>query len=338
MTRSSVRSGPAEVRLVEAATWRVHLSEVGAETTVEFEAWLADPANARAWAQVSKPWDYFGGQAHEPELVAAHLAALGAGRVRAGAYGRNVRFRALAAVAAILVIGAAGWAGLQWSQRPDDYRTMRGERRIITLADGSRISLDANSEVTVRFTKNARELSLLEGQARFDVAHDVERPFSVRAGNRKVIATGTVFNIDMAGPKILVTLIEGHVVVLDDSARVGRRQGAPSQVELHAGEQLIAPPGAPSEVERADISRVTAWTNGQIMFDNEALASVASRVNRYASTQIVIDDPRIANMRISGLLNAGDVDGFVDMVTHYLPVQAVNGDNGDITLVSESKK
>jgi transmembrane sensor len=329
-------------QLWEAAAWRVYLTEICAETSPEFEIWVSDPNNAAAWRQVSAPWHYLSEQAHEPELIAVRQAALGdAKRANARQNTPVTRLRLAGAVAAMLVIGGAGWGAMQWLQRPDDYRTQQGERRVITLADGSKISLDASSEVTVRYTKNARDLRLLKGQARFDVAHDVERPFSVHAGNQKVIATGTAFNIDMAGQKVLVTLIEGHVVVLDENIHLSRlkmdRPRWTGQVELRAGQQLAAVPAVPPEVGAADVQRVMAWTNGQIIFDNETLLSLVSRVNRYADTQIVIADPKLEAMRISGVLNAGDVNGFVDIVTHYLPVRAASTDSGTIALTSETK-
>jgi transmembrane sensor len=216
--------------------------------------------------------------------------------------------------------------------RPDDYRTAIGERRVVTLSDGSKLSLDADSEVTVRYGKHDRSLHLLKGQARFDVAHDKKRPFSVVAGNQKVIATGTAFNIDIAGPKILVTLIEGHVVVLknDGTAEWSRA------VELRAGQQLKAAPAAAPQIAPANIQRVTAWTVGQLMFDDEPLSSVIERVNRYGGTQIVIADSRVGDMKISGVFNAGDAMGFVEIVTHYLPVKAVS--EGPNTIALQSKE
>jgi transmembrane sensor len=332
----------ANARLAEAAAWRVHLTEIDADTTAEFEAWLANPANTRAWAYVSRPWDYLTHQAQEPQMVAARQAALGdAERASRRHRAPRLRRRVVGAIAAVLIASLASWGGLQWLQRPVDYRTAPGERRIVSLVDGSKISLDASSEVTVRYTKNSRELHLLQGQARFDVAHDVERPFSVQAGNQKVIATGTAFNIDMAGPKVLVTLIEGHVVVLDENVRSPaiaiNRPRWPSSVELKAGQQLAAADTAPPVIEQTDIQRVTAWTNGQVIFDNEALSSVVARVNRYTRVPIVISDSKVGAMRISGVLNEGDVNGFVDIVTHYLPVRASTNEAGNIALVSDEK-
>lgn len=328
-------------RLAEAAAWRVHLAELEAETSESFEAWLVDPQNRVAWEEVRGPWDALGEQATEPEMMAARQAALrDAERARAQRRA-PARWRRLAGpLAAVLMIGLVAWGAIRWLQSPVDYATALGERRVITLLDGSRVSLDSSSEVTVRYSKNARELQLLDGQARFDVAHDVERPFSVLAGDQKVIATGTAFNIDMAGPRVLVTLIEGHVVVLDEKAPTIELAPALAphhrSVELHAGQQLAALPEKQPEIAPANIQRVTAWQEGQLMFDNEPLSSVVGRVNRYTATPLVIRDPKVAAMRISGVFNTGDIAGFVDVVTHYLPVRAANGDNGAVELRSKN--
>jgi transmembrane sensor len=236
------------------------------------------------------------------------------------------------AAAVVLLAGLAGGACYWWLSLPDDYRTQAGERRVVTLEDGSRLSLDSNSEVTVRYAARQRSLKLLKGQARFDVAHDRSRPFSVVAGNRKVIATGTAFNIDMAGPKVLVTLIEGRVVVVnaeeDGAAQI--LTGLP--IELRAGQQLAVSPNAVARVTSVSLPRVTAWTAGQLIFDNEPLASVIERVNRYSDTQIVILDPGLGDLKISGVFNAGDAQGFINMVTRYLRVRAVTEDAHTIAL------
>ena len=336
-------SNPAAQSLAEAAGWRIRLTELEVASTPEFETWLAQPGNAAAWRQVSAPWGFLGEQEHSPELAKARQAAWDAAK-RFGAGQEEPRYgRRLAAVlAAALVLGLAGWAGISWFESPDDYATALGERRIVTLADGSRVALDANSEVTVRYTKGARLLELVHGQARFDVAHDVERPFSVLAGVQKIIATGTAFNVDLNGSRVLVTLIEGHVVVVDEKSTV-HAMGVPEpaalhrSVELKAGQQLTALPEAPPLIETANVQRATAWMNGQLMIDNEPLSQVIAQVNRYTAAPIEIRDPEVGAMRISGVFNTGDIAGVLDIVTHYLPVRAVGESDGTVVLEKKAK-
>ncbi len=339
MNRFGDRHDATERRLSEAAQWRLRLTEAGVRTSPEFELWLREKGSQTAWDQVSRAWGLFDEIADAPEMIAARQAALGDAKRAGSRFVLPRLIRPVAAlIAATLVIGMVGMGGYWWLNQPDDYQTAIGERRVVTLSDGSKLSLDADSEVTVRYGKRARSLHLLKGQARFDVAHDKKRPFSVVAGNQKVIATGTAFNIDMAGPKILVTLIEGHVVVLDENGGTTSAGSWPHAVELKAGQQLAVTPSAPPEIATANIQRVTAWTIGQIIFDDEPLTSVVERVNRYGGTQIVIADSQVGAMKISGVFNAGDVLGFVEIVTHYLPVRAVSEGPHTIALQSETKK
>lgn len=326
-------------RLAEAASWRLRLSEADTVTLPEFESWLELPGNRAAWEQLSRSWDYFDQIAQSPEMMSARKAALAdaeAARSRARAR-RTVRL--VGSIAALLLVALLGGGSYWWLNRPDDYRTAIGERRVVTLSDGSKLSLDADSEVTVRYAPHSRALQLLKGQARFDVAHDRSRPFSVVAGNQEVIATGTAFNIDMAGPKVLVTLIEGHVLVLRADGGNSLPTGpGPGVIELHAGQQLAAGAATAPQVLPANIQKVTSWTVGQLVFDDEPLSSVVERINRYDRTRIVIADPAVGAMKISGVFNAGDVTGFVQIVTHYLPVKAVASDSATIALESAPKK
>jgi transmembrane sensor len=327
-------------QLAEAAAWRSYLSETGAESSEAFEAWLGDSGNEAAWRQVQGPWELFGEHAAAPEVLAARRAALGrareAGRSR---FSGKSRLRGVAA-AAVLVAVAGGV--IFWNlNQPDVYRTRLGERRVVTLVDGSRISLDSESDVRVKLSKKARELSLLAGQARFDVAHDVTRPFSVVAGDEKIIATGTAFNVDLAGQTVRVTLIEGRVTVIDQRSSLPgavsvngqpARAARSGRVELHSGEQLVATPAAAPEVILASLERTTAWQNGQLFFEDEPLSSVAARVSRYSNRPLTVGDERAGELKISGVFNTGDLDGFVETITHYLPVRVEPGENGALVL------
>jgi transmembrane sensor len=325
------RTPDPDARLEEAAAWRVRLSETGLATSEAFEAWLADPENAAAWDQVEAGWDLVGAIASEPEIVSARRAALADAQRANAANHRNHVWRSFASIAATLLFVLLGtWGTLSWIQAPDHYSTQIGERRALTLADGSRVSLDSATEVSVKYSRTARELRLLRGQARFDVAHDVERPFSVVAGHRKIIATGTAFNIDIASGHAVVTLIQGRVAVLREEAFA--RPGSKHPIELEPGQQLTETANNGSRIAVVDLQRVTAWTTGQLIFANDTLNDVVEHMNRYTANPVVIADTRVGAMRISGVFNSSDTAGFVDTVSNYLPVQAATDDSGRVVL------
>lgn len=236
-----------------------------------------------------------------------------------------------------MVVGAL-WLFAQ----PSEYRTGLGERRVVTLEDGSKVSLDSQTGVQVRYSADARHLKLTQGQARFDVFHNTRRPFSVDAGDRTVIATGTSFNIDLRQSAVVVTLIEGRVLVTPRapavSLPVARKQEA-TAVPLEAGQTLttsIDEP-VPPRIESVSLDTVTAWESGRLIFDDQPLDEVVERVGRYSNQTILIADQRAAKLKISGVFNAGDVTTFVDTVSRYLPVHATSRPDGTIVLASATQ-
>lgn len=326
-------SGEGDARLLaEASAWRVRLAEAGAESSLAFEAWLrADARHRAAWARVNAPWDLLGEHAAAPELMAVRRDALDRAHrhKRAGA---GLRPRLALAAMVLVAVAAGGWI---WkAQQPEVFRTALGERRVIPLADGSRVSLDSGSELRLRFDDRARRLELRRGQARFDVARDVARPFTVQVRDQLVVATGTAFNVDLLGERVLVTLIEGRVEVLPGpSTGPAAAASAPAarSTALNAGEQLVLAPRRAPVVAPVDLDRATAWESGQLVFSDEPLATVAQRVGRYHGHPVEVDAGAAA-LRISGVFRAGDVDTFVEVVTRYLPVRAVARDDGGIVL------
>jgi transmembrane sensor len=324
-------------RLAQAAAWRVRLAENDLEGCPELSAWLAEDArNAAAWKHVQSDWTLFEDHATAPEILELRSAALAhaheAGR---GRWVRSRRFaiaHRLGIAAGILMLAAGGL--FVWMRQPDIYTTRAGERRMITLADGSQVALDSRSEVKVQYSAHARELTLTKGQARFDVAHDIEKPFSVTAEGHKVIATGTSFNVDLFGSDVLVTLLEGRVVVasmpaLSDPTKV---EIPLPRITLDAGEQVVFAPRTPPSVARVNLGQATAWENGEIVSENDSLTTVVARINRYAEHAVVIADPQTAELRISGVFHTGDIDGFISTIVTYLPVRANKDADGTTRL------
>jgi transmembrane sensor len=328
-------------RLAEAAAWRARLAEQKLDSDPALEHWLAsDPLNAAAYERAEAIWDEMGELSSTPEFMDLRRGALDIaarqGRRNRGAY-RLARPIA-AALATLAIIGAGG--GAWWMvSRPQTYETTLGERRVVPLSDGSQVWLDSDSKVAIRYTSDARKLELLRGQARFDVAHNVARPFSVKARDETVVATGTSFNIDLTGSDTLVTLIEGHVAILDGAGRrstpVQARQqaGPPHTVDLVAGQELDVMAAAPPIIKTVDLERATAWEDGRLVFEDEPLSMAALRVSRSSARRVSVD-PAVANLKISGVFNAGDVDGFAQTMSLYLPVRSKAGADGGVVLVA----
>jgi transmembrane sensor len=324
-------------RLTQAATWRVRLAEHDLEGCPELFAWLAEDArNAAAWKQIQEDWALFAEHANSPEILELRSEALAhAHEVGKGRWVRSRRFAitnglGIAAGTLILVVGGL----FAWMKQPDVYTTRAGERRVVTLADGSQVALDSRSELSVRYSAHARELTLTQGQARFDVAHDIERPFAVTADGHKVIATGTSFNVDLFGPSLLVTLIEGRVVVSSTSSWVNlTKVDIPvARIPLDAGEQVVFSPKKPPSVAHVNLGQAIAWENGEVVSENDALTTVVARINRYARDAVIIGDTQTGELRISGVFHTGDVDGFVSTIVEYLPVRAEKQADGTTLL------
>lgn len=327
-------------RLLQAADWRVQLTEREETTTAAFERWLTeDPGNLLAWEQVEAPWRDVGLWANAPQLLEAQANALARAREVGLARLAPVRV-SRRAIGAGLVAGVGLLAGAGWFvMRPRTYQTRIGERRTVHLGDGSTLALDAASQVDVQYSNQRRSLTLVRGQARFDVAKDPLRPFVVRAGDRTVVALGTSFNVEILARAVLVTLLERRVSVLTTptglSLKPAARDHPANGLALSAGQRLEAAtdqPAAAPKVETANIPRATAWERGKLDFDDEPLANVAERVGRYTPGGVRIDDRQVADLRISGVFDAGDVPTFVDAITHYLPVSATTSDSGEIRL------
>ena len=357
MTRASnddeMMSQDMPREMVEAAAWRVRLTEAGLESSEEFEAWLSASAlNANAWQRVKASWDFFSEHAIAPEVMRARREALDrahavhANRTRIASlppqssWQRMTRRAAFGAAAAVVALGIGLWS---WNL-PTTYSTALGERRILKLDDGSTVTLDSNSVLTVSLRRDARNLELRAGQARFDVAHDVARPFSVHAGSQTVVATGTSFNVDLLDKTVLVTLLQGHVSVFDGGKpRLAGADVPPRLVAmLDPGERVTsvkaASGGVPvaSVVRGVSLSQATAWQSGKLIFSDEPLSLVAARVSRYSALKIAVDESA-GSLKLSGVFDAGDASAFIDAVQQVLPVAAKADGKGIVHLARRAQ-
>jgi transmembrane sensor len=321
-------------RLEAAAAWQLRLTrEPSLCGSAEYRQWRCDPANAGARAAVGKGWSAMDALNTAPEVLELRRQALASMR-RAQARRWNPRFLRIAAAAAVLIASMLGgtWCYVNRDCLADylnthEYKTDIGERRIVALTDGSRISMDSDTRVRVLFQRKARSISLERGRSRFDVAHDPNRPFTVYAGAQKVEAVGTSFDVERLQSTILVTLIQGQVLVESTAATAT----AENSISLKPGEEFVVSGNVRAAVVHADPQVARAWEAGRLLFRDEPLGDAVARVNRYTTHPIAID-PAIASIRFSGVFNAGDVSSFVSAVTSYFPILASTTANNSILL------
>jgi len=344
---SAAQDNLLTTRREAALAWclRVAEGELGASEREAFDAWLAaDAGNPALFDEAVVLWGAVEDQAGSPEMVVLRGQALESARhanMRRWARARFFSPRAMAVAATLLVAVLAGvWSfGL-----PQSYRTGVGERQVVALADGSKLSLDADSLVTVRYSQSRRELVLKRGRARFTVAKNPLRPFTVTSAGRTVVAVGTEFSVERLGHQVRVILYEGKVSVLSQSSPIAAPRpipiGAahrPAEIALKPGGELIMADTAPvADLEPADLSRSLSWEGGQLVFKNEPLSAAVERVNRYADRKIRIADPAAGNVLISGVFAAGDTEAFVDGVTAVFPVRAQQ--RNDTIVISADQK
>lgn len=295
------RHHPAERVDAEAAAWiaRLQADDRTSLTEAALQEWLrADPAHADAFERATELWAMLPGAAMCGD---ARAPARHAVRSRSLAGQRGVH--ALAAAALLLVTAGAGWWLLEDTA---DYGTRRGEQKVATLEDGSRIALNTDSEVEVRYARDERRVTLDRGEAMFEVAPNHARPFIVTAGDKQVRALGTSFIVRRTARGVVVTLLEGKVSVTDTHA------AAPSfrPTILAPGERLTANADAPSTIDQPAIDAVTAWRRGQAVFADTPLSSAVAELNRYGGPRIAVEDPRLASLRISGVFATSDTTEF----------------------------
>jgi transmembrane sensor len=190
------------------------------------------------------------------------------------------------------------------------YTTEIGERRSITLSDGSTIDLNARSKVRIHFSKAERDVELVDGQALFEVAKDKARPFVVKSGDTQVRAVGTQFDVYRKQSGTTVTVIEGRVEVRSpESALAPTLEGsAEAPIFVSAGEQITVTAHRLSAVQpkRTDVAAATAWTHHRLVFDGSRLGDVVVDFNRYNTRQLVIETPDLQDFHVSGVYSSTD--------------------------------
>ena len=317
-----------------ASDWFARLQgDAGLEDWTAFQAWLeADPAHAAAYDEVEALWiemeDLPAGEipaAVAPEVVAGNVLPF---TPRPKPPARRWVWAGLATAAA--AAAAVVLAVLPQLSRSTftDYATQRGETREVALADGTRLTLGGATTLRVRLTHAERDVTLVDGEASFDVAHLENRPFVVAVAGREIRVLGTEFNILSHDNRLAVTVRRGLVSVS------GGQQGA---VRLAKGQQLVQSPGqATSLVRTTDPNAAFAWKSGKLVYRDASLAEVVADLNRYVATPIRVD-PNAASVKVSGVLLVDEEAAMIRRLELFAPIVSQRS-GGEIVLKAKATR
>lgn len=224
---------------------------------------------------------------------------------------RWYRRRFVAAAALLLVAGATLFFSAPW-WGGQGYTTPVGGLASIPLRDGSNVMLNTHSRIRVDLTPQVRRIELEEGEAFFEVAKDPKRPFTVVSGDKRVVAVGTKFSVRRDADGLQVVVTEGKVRVEDASE--------PLDLNAPLAGADVLPAGAIARVshEKVVVDRQSeraaedtlSWRTGYLIFDATPLSSAVDDFNRYTTRPIVIDDPQVASLPISGKFRANNAEAF----------------------------
>jgi transmembrane sensor len=311
----------------EAAAWFAKRRNGACSEDASFEAWRArSKEHAHAYAEIERAWGQWKqlqNSARMREMTAAAMKATAPGRRQAT--GRRWRPLLLAAsLAAIAVFGAIRLLPLVTAAPLVAYSTSLGEQRTEQLPDGTRIVLNTQTALQVRYSRQRREVTLKHGEAMFEVVHDAQRPFVVTTADGSVTDLGTQFLVRDEDGTALVTLLHGSVEV---ASHAETKQLVPGE-QAHYGANV-----AGISVRQVDSVTATSWMYGRLDFSDWPLAKVVAEANRYSAVKLRLGDPRLAGLRVGGSLRTGDNAGIAAAIFAVLPVQVARSDAHEIVLM-----
>ncbi|HEY6925265.1 MAG TPA: FecR domain-containing protein [Steroidobacteraceae bacterium] len=294
----------------EAAAWIavLHSSERSAEVEAGLKRWIAaDPLHANVWEVATDVWT---DTANLPRRIPQP-------RARA----RNRFMRPLLAIAVLcLVVAGITLPGLL----PMRISTGVGEQRNLSLQDGTRVELNTNTQLLVRFDHHARTVTLESGEAYFQVAHEL-RPFNVVAGERRIQALGTAFTVrrdKTTDEAVTVTLIEGRVTV-DTNAASPASRAAEMRLLLNPGQRLRLHGHAAPTLDSPSMEKTTAWMQGQLTFDHTPLREAVDELNRYSTFKIRVASALVGSIPIGGIFGISDSRSFAHAVADTYDLRLV---------------
>lgn len=299
--------------LAHAAQWMATLRDESA-SDADREAcrrWrAADPEHERVYRRLEALWGDF-------DSTAAFDSPAAARRIleQAAARPRRAGRRALGAGAlALLICGMGLWRLAPPAWLLADHHTRVGQWRVIELDDHSRITLNTDTAIDVRFDAHQRLITLRQGEILVDVAHETAgRPFVVRTPDGTAQALGT---------RYVVRRGDGHtdVTVAESRVRACAQAAEPVCADLAAGQRARLAAGRVDGVGPVDADQALAWTRRSLVVDNQPLADVLAELGRYRGGRLQFDAGALQDLRVSGVFPLESPDQALASLAVSLPI------------------
>lgn len=293
-----------------AALWHARRAggSLSAREEEAFEAWLnADIGNRLAYDQIRVLW----GQLEAPARRVAGNAAPGLLRGWRRKAAAGLASVAVAAMLALSILDPALMASFIPDWRAD---IVSGDSPVTraSLPDGSTVHLGPGTALAMDFSDGQRAVTLLQGQAYFEVKHREGDPFTVAAGDATVQVVGTHFDVDLLPARTQVTVSEGAVRVHSPEGGAG--------ILLRDGQQVQVREGRVGSAAAVDTKLALSWMQGRISVEDARLADLAAMLGRYADGRVmVLGDAR--ERRLSGTFPVSDIGASLETVAQATGVR-----------------
>jgi transmembrane sensor len=324
-SQSNLRGGPLVRIRAEAAAWvaLLHSPERNPMIEAGLQRWIAaSPQHVAAWELATNVWNDTGSL---PRRIPVRDAVRMPMRLR---FPRP----ALATLVLCLIVAAAG---LPYLLRPS-LNTAVGEQRTLNLDDGTRVELNTDTHLLVRYDRQRRKVILESGEAYFQVAPE-RRPFVVEAGEQEILALGTAFVVrrDQTGDvSLTVTLIEGRVSVASadsqkalavDARTTDSATRQPVSL-LNPGERLKLRGHTAPKLDSPSLEETTGWMRGLLIFDNTPLREAIAEFNRYNVAKITVASREVGEIPVGGIFRISDARSFAHAVADSYDLRLTSRD------------
>ncbi len=336
----------------QAAEWLVRMDSddgLNSEEFARLQLWLAEnPLHSKVLKEFAETWEHAN--------ILTELAIPIDETPKSSRIQRRTIFQAASvaacAVFAVVVATSFGLLSLDRGVLNQDYLTKIGELKSYKLSDGTQIQLNTDTKVSVRYSEQYRDVFLSKGEAHFDVAKQVGRPFRVFAANGRINAVGTAFSVYLSENEIDVTVSEGRVSLArlanmvnhdgltkadlsrpaeQEGERLGLiRAGESAQLALRTSELDSA---APLIIDKnVNLQKRLAWTEGVLQFSGEPLSVVVQELGRYTTDRIEFDNPELAMIRIGGRFPTGEADIMLAAIESNVGLKVTRFRNGRVVI------